>query len=111
MKRRSFFGAMAAAGIGGKKVASNVLDEIVETSSLGGYIGGGEECAQVGASMDYITSLQGQAAKMAALKTVGIPAVVRDYFRDWNGAPEVNGDPQIADAIRSLLNKEDNANG
>lgn len=100
MKRRSFFGAMAAAGIGGKKVATDVLDGMVQTAvnpmPPGMPFGGAS--ALGGSSVDYIAHLQGEVAKRAALRATGMSPLVREIFRGWRSPGEAN-----LDDINSLV--------
>jgi hypothetical protein len=91
MKRRSFFGAVAAAGIGGKKVASDVLSGMTEgmvPPSMPYGLAQSAGMQAIGGS--YIEALQVQAAKMGALKAIGVPSLFKDFIREWGGGPTVN---------------------
>lgn len=96
MKRRSLFGAMAAAGIGGKKVATDVLDGMVQTGANPMPFGGAT--ALGGSSANYIAHLQGEVAKRAALRATGMSPLVREIFRGWRSPGEAN-----LDDINSLV--------
>lgn len=110
--RRKFFGLAGAAAVGSKKVASDVLSEM-----------GGVPMPQFG-MMDaprsglnlmqggnYIAQLQGNVAKMAALRAVGIPSFLQEYFRDWFGDAGPNLDDinclvSISDSAKKRMIKE-----
>jgi hypothetical protein len=100
--RRKFFGLAAGAAVGGKKVATDALTEMAQSAApmrpAGGIMSAGNAIGSLSGGGDYITSLQGRAAKMAALRVVGIPPLVRDLMRSWAGQQHAN-----LDDINSLV--------
>lgn len=99
MKRRSFFGAVAAAGIGGKRVATDVLSGMEQVGLNPMPPGTGRGATALGGSTpDYIAHLQGEVAKRAALRATGLSPLVREIFRGWRSPGEAN-----LDDINSLV--------
>lgn len=107
--RRKFFGLAGAAAVGGKRAASDVLSEMggvpmppsMLPNPTSAMLGGG----------DYIAQLQGNVAKMAAIRAVGIPSFLQEYFRDWFGDAGPNLDDinclvSISDSAKKRMIKE-----